>query len=154
MVDEVLETLIQPDPLLLSWGRRVTHQVVTDIAVCHYLLQFQCLQKLPDCWVGAVDKIPGAVVPSLCNVGAPGQTAKGSIPMVPGNLTKERRAGRGPKPCVLHEVSKVTHLSRKGRTKEPPRHVNVTAGKNGEGSDHLEGFPHSRSIDLVHRNQV
>ena len=58
--------------------------MVTELAVCHCLLQFK---RLPDCWVGAVDKAPEAVVPSLCNVGAPGHTAKGSIPLVPGNLT-------------------------------------------------------------------
>ena len=66
----------------------------------------QCTLPLPDCWVGAVDKTPEAVLPSLCNVGAPGQAAKGSIPLVPGNLSEERRAG------VLHVVSEVTHLSR------------------------------------------
>ena len=110
---------------------------------------FKRLQKRPDCWVGAVDKTAEAVVPSLCNVGAPGQTAKGSIPLVPGHLTEERRVGRGPQTGVLQVVSEVTHLSRKGRMNEPPHHVNVTAGKTVEGSDHLEGLPHSRSIDLV-----
>ena len=90
--------------------------MVTELAVCHCLLQFKRLQKIPNCWMGAVDKTPEAVVPSLCNVGALGQTAKGSIPLVPGNLTEERRAGRVPQPGVLHVVSKVTHLIRKGRT--------------------------------------
>ena len=93
-------------------GRRVPHQVVAELAVCHFLLQFKRLQKLPDCWVGPVDKTPEAVVTSLCTVGAPGQAAKGNIPLVSGNLTEESRAGRGPQPGVLHVVSEVTHLSR------------------------------------------
>ena len=63
-----------------------------------------------------------------------------------------KRGGRAEVPN--HVISEVTHLSRKGRTKEPPHHVNVTAGKKGEGSFPMEGLPHSRSIDLVLKNQV